>query len=195
MLITRLRPFFLLLLLCALPLLLAYLWYGYDLPLPSARAHGYLFRPPFKLSDWAKPSVELNQAVDAWQLLFVPNKKSVCDVQCEKMLNVQARMLRSLGARSQSIEGGLLLLSGSQRQVGVKRLWLTTPGFFAMIQSEMSAQQSCGLKSEGYNKGFWLLLDPEGWVVLAYPHRIPPQDILKDIDRLLKRFSGHVKRS
>ncbi len=166
------QPLLALLVIAILPLAAAIWSYFGGLGVPSGRVNrGELVSPPLAVDRWklTDSAGQPWQGAGRWQLLLVVEQ---CDADCQRWRYSLGQLQRALG-RDQNRLGQQLVLplrAFSDQQA--------TPALEDMTRL-LSAVVTAA------NQGIWLA-DPLGNLVLRYRLNQPPQDLLKDLKRLLK---------
>ncbi|WP_372610020.1 hypothetical protein [Halomonas sp.] len=145
----------------ALPMLVAWVMVTWRIGIPDERtAHGQLAPDLPSLSEW--PVAGPNDALDTgdWILAFD------CSSNCEVMADQWWRVHRALGREAPRVSR--LRIGGSSD---------TLPG-------EMVTQWST--RPDWQQPGQVWILDPRGRVVLSYSVEVDAEDVLADVNRLLR---------
>jgi hypothetical protein len=137
--------------------------------------------------------------------MVVPGTRGHCDELCERSLYVTRQIrvamgkgfnrLRRLYISEDSVENTQLVL----QVLSDGRPVPATGTFAEYLASEHSSLQVLMLEVSGYEALFpehevdgstWYLVDPAGWVMMAYNSEVPYKDVIKDLKFLLKNSGG-----
>ncbi len=149
--------------------------------------HGYLVQPPVRLS------LSLDQAQDIdrkWLILYVLDPS--CDQECIDHLTTLRQIHRATGRNSKHL--AVVLLSKTNVKPALRsRLETIYPEFRFVTDSAATALKNLGsvnkelaINDENPNTLHTYILDPMLNVILAYGDSADPNDIHKDLKRLLK---------
>ncbi|GEM_PF-4975386 len=192
---TRKFVFSFLFLLFATPLIIA--WYGVSHGRgPGMQVNrGYLFRPALALGEMPWKNIDgtpflWKNTGQRWAMVYVVPRQ--CDAACHETLyklhqvqialnQDQDRFVRILVFLSPPHVGEMQKIHQDANTTGM--IWLT------LSQAAWSMQlEAYPYKSQVIREGGVFVLDPAQWAVLAYPATLNPQDLLKDLQRLMRAF-------
>lgn len=188
-------PLFLLFLLFVAPILIAWYlvaggqWSGTQVN------RGYLFRPAVSLQQmpWknidGKPFLWKNND-QKWVMMYIVPR--TCDVGCHNTIyklhqvrialnQDQDHFIRVLVFLSPVKTGELQTIKRDPNAKDMQMLMLNQAALLAQLNAYAD-------KNKLVSEGGVLILDPAQRAVLAYPAEVNPQDLLKDLQRLMRAF-------
>lgn len=174
----------------ALPIMAAYIVYYTGVGMPTATTNqGELLQPPIDVKqlpfvERGSGPLEFTAEAPKWRYLVIP--AGDCDAECEKLLYTSRQVHIRLAEKADRIERLMVstvpLSDARYRQLqhDHPRLRFVTLAPAALIKLERDA---------GFAK--WdrpraLLVDQQGFAMMAYDNRNTGNQLLKDIKRLLK---------
>lgn len=136
--------------------------------------------------------------------MVVPNTGSVCNKACEKSLYLTRQIHTAMGKefnRLRRLYVGTAAAESSQLQVELLEDGRPAPAatFAQYLASEHRGLQPIVVSDSDFAALFpelaadastWYLVDPAGWVMMAYNSDIPYKDVIADLKFLLKNSSG-----
>lgn len=188
-------PLFLLFLLFAVPIIIAwYLVAGGQWPGAQVN-RGYLFRPAVSLQQmpWKNldgQSILWKNNDQKWVMMYVVPQacNAVCHDSLYKLHQVrialnqdQDRFTRVLVFLPPVKSGEFQAIQQDPNAKDMQMLTLTPTA----LTAQLSAYSG---KEKLITEGGVLILDPQQRAVLAYPAAVNPQDLLKDLQRLMRAF-------
>jgi hypothetical protein len=179
---------FLLLLVCAAPVVASYFMYYVVRP-EGRRNYGELINPQRPLPAFTGvnaqgQAVPLTQLKDQWLLISVAN--SACDEACQSHLYLQRQLRETLGKEKDRLDW----------------VWLRTGS--APLSSELAQATAAAvvLQVDAAQLGAWLepasgqrledhlyVVDPLGNWMMRFPANLDPKQAKRDLDRLLRASS------
>ncbi len=172
---------------CALPLLAAWLAAGSGWQPPRVAAHGELLDPPLPLprvlayrADGG--ALRSTEALDG-RWLLVQARNEPCAAQCREALAKLHRAALATGKHVVRLERVLLQ---PQAQPPPAELSASPPGLLATVPPGQRGQLTALLGGAG---AVLLLVDPGGRAVLRYPLTVPLPALFEDLQRLIG--AGH----
>jgi len=189
--LSKTHVFWLVVLIVALPIMLASYFYMHGSFQGSAhKKHGTLLTPPILVSELLlKTSQPQRQpAKPHWTLIYF--QQSPCQRQCEKRLYSLRQIHIALGKDSSRLQR---VFYATQLPLKLQRKKLDGMGFHIVQGSNDSIQQLNARLSPAQrhtlttlSDGTVILVDPHGYFVLFYSKNFKPKDILSDLRHLLK---------
>ena len=158
-------------------------WWDYQPA--SLKNYGHLVQPPVPLS------LSDTQGIDGkWLILYVLDQP--CDQKCLEHVTVLRQIHRAAGRKSEHL--AVVLLSKTSAESGLRsRLESIYPDFELLTDADATALKTLNTvnnevadKPGGSNTVHTYILDPMLNVILAYGVDANPNDIHKDLKRLLK---------
>lgn len=171
---------------------------------------GQLVQPPRQIDERVMTEdgsqatrVTYSQLEPRWTML-VPNAGNACGKACEKSLYLTRQIHTAMGKefnRLRRIYVGTAPVEQAQLQVTQLEDGRPAPAasFAQFLNGEhrglkpfvVSGEDFAGLFPEfAENASTWYLVDPAGWVMMAYNSDIPYKDVIADLKFLLKNSSG-----
>ena len=158
-------------------------WWDYQ---PGGlKNHGHLVQPPVRLELEKSPAIERK-----WLILYVLEQP--CGASCMNEVTALRQIHRAAGRRAENLE--ILLLSGSPIETELaSQLESVYPEFELLTDTEEQTldalngvNQSMLAGKSGFDQVHTYVIDPNLNVVLAYRVDADPNDLHKDLKRLLK---------
>lgn len=158
-------------------------WWQYQ---PAGlKNNGYLVQPPVKLELPAGDAVERN-----WVILHI--LETPCASECIERVTALRQVHRASGRRAENLS--IVLLSGSEPGDPLRQqLTGIYPDFHVLTDTSGNAlatleaiNQTMQSGQPGLQESRTFVLDPNLHVILAYPTGANPNDLHKDLKRLLK---------
>ncbi|MFK7975317.1 MAG: hypothetical protein AB8C02_04235 [Halioglobus sp.] len=171
---------------------------------------GQLVQPPrqmdeYTLSENGTPATRItwSELEPRWTML-VPNSGAGCEKACEKSLYLTRQIHTAMGKefnRLRRIYVGTVAAENAQLQVAMLEDGRPAPAatFAQFLAGEHRGLKALVVKSSDFavlypelvaNPSTWYLVDPRGWVMMAYNSDIPYKDVISDLKFLLKNSSG-----
>ena len=169
------------------PLLFAMAWYafapGYT---PPSTPHGTLIEPaqplePFRLESGGGETLTLEELRGQWYLVqFVPGP---CDEACRERL-YETRQVRDALGEDRSRVRRLVVAGAGRSTPGLKEVLGEHPRLVVMRGDGRSGFGRQFPVERGADTVF--LVDPNGNLMMRFAPGLPPADMLKDLEKLLK---------
>ncbi|MGH8711926.1 MAG: SCO family protein [Burkholderiales bacterium] len=173
----------LILLLCAVPVVAAYIAFYFWQPRQGTINYGELL-PPRPLPDAAMQLVDgrafrMSELRGKWVLLQVDS--AACSQSCQQKLYYLRQVRLTQGKEMQRIERAWIIDDNGTPQQDLMKEYAGT----WLIQGAGSALLAA-LPAEDSAKDHVYVVDPQGNLMLRFPRNPDPQKMVKDITRLLK---------
>ncbi len=166
-----------------------------DLPtILGTRNHGTLISPPLPIADLGLGSVD-GVAFDyfegpaRWTALLPFTLP--CDERCEHHLYISRQVRTALG-RDMNQMRRLLVLPDGVYPAPDELAWLASehPGLQVLYAAPEAVQALAGVAPPVGEGDAWLLVDPNGWVMMHYDSSQSGNEILSDLKFLIKQAHG-----
>lgn len=185
-------PLWLLVAIFAAPMIAAWFFYLNPEMLPATRSNrGELVEPPRPLPEMTLPTASGQLATtdldNHWTMAMVAG--AACDAVCEERVHDFRQIRRALAENGERTLR-LVLLDPGQRQMALD-LENRYPGLRVALPDP--ATRAAWLPEPVRNPGSVFLVDPMGNVMMRYAQDAPPEDILKDLERLFKASKNWIK--
>lgn len=177
------------------PILIARYYFAHNEKLRQKTAnHGQLIQPVIPLTSLplktlTQQKFDAQQLLNKWVLLYI-NPHS-CAEECRQTLYSMRQIRTALGKNMDAVARILLTLENQHQPNDLSKILATDyPGTLHLQMRQIDlqkfvtrvpAQQLATLK-----QGYIYLVDPLGNIMMAYSVTQNPQDIYKDLERLLK---------
>lgn len=171
---------------------------------------GQLVQPPRQIDDHAlsEDGTAATRVVWAdlekrWTML-VPNAGANCAKACEKTLYLTRQIHTAMGKefnRLRRVYAGTVAAESTALAVAMLEDGRPAPAasFAQFLNGEHRGLRSVVVSTADFatlypelavNESTWYLVDPSGWVMMAYTSDIPYKDVISDLKFLLKNSSG-----
>lgn len=165
----------LLILMFIVPVMLAKFFYSHQKFLPNHRVnHGQLLNPPLTIDN-----LNLSPAPpkSVWLLISVQN--TACDQDCEQHLFYMRQIQQALGKNLNRLQRVVVT---NQPQADKKLVDLLNGSYRGTLLLQINSQEQ---KENMISQG-WYLVDPQGNIMMRYQANAKPDDILDDLEYLLR---------
>lgn len=187
----RMLSLWLLIIVFALPVAAAWLFYLNPDLLPSGRTNrGELVQPPRPLPDLSLPTIDggrlrLHDLRPQWTLVVVAG--SECGEACQRDILHLRQVRLALGEDRQRVER-LLILTRAAQPDAFRSLLADYPGMHVTVGGDQDLDRLLTqLSGPGRSPlGATFIVDPMGNVMMRYRPDAPPKDLLTDMQALLK---------
>ncbi|GAB2891989.1 hypothetical protein ACCI51_02500 [Microbulbifer echini] len=173
-----------------LPIAAAYVVFYTGLGIPSETINqGELIQPPIKISDLTVTRNEeeiplLKGSSPKWRYLILSG--SACEQECEKLLYTSRQVHIRLGEKASRVER-LLVISETLSLDEQEKLKKEHPRLKVLQMNDSSLHHLQELTAHSsVDEVKALLIDQEGFAMMAYDNHHSGNQLLKDIKRLLK---------
>jgi cytochrome oxidase Cu insertion factor (SCO1/SenC/PrrC family) len=194
----RLLPLLAMVAVFAAPVLAAWFFYLNPEYLPAARSNrGELLEPvvPLEASLGLERAgggaFDLSGLAGRWTLVTV--SVGPCLEDCRRRLSDQGQVWSALGESRLSVERLLVVTTPpSGPAASAERLAADLRGVHVAVAGAVASTALAGvLGSDGLDRHY--ILDPLGRLMMRYAQNAPPEDLLKDMERLLKASKNWIK--
>lgn len=166
---------------------------------------GQLVQPPRQIADYGVQTdsglpFELPDEAPRW--VFVIPVSGDCNVGCESTLYTTRQIHQAMGKEQgrikrlvvaadelQAVEWSAPVLSDGAPVPGSFPEYLETQQR-GMMRAQLAAADYARLFAGEYPDNTWFLMDPAGWVMMAYTPDIHYKDVIADLKFLLKNSNG-----
>lgn len=175
----------LLLLVCASPVIASYFTY-YVIRPEGRRNYGELIDPQRPLpdivgTDTAGQAVRLTRLRDQW--LFVSVADSACDAACQKHLYLQRQLRETLGKERDRMDW-VWLRTGS---AGLAEPLRQATAAATVLHVDAAALATWLQPAAGHRlEDHLYVVDPQGNWMMRFPAEADPQQVKRDLDRLMR---------
>jgi hypothetical protein len=192
------RPLLIMVALFAAPVLAAWFFYFNPQYLPSGRSNlGTLISPvvavpaDLRLTTPSGVALDRSELEGKWTLVYLGGGD--CPDACRERLHDLRQIRLALGDGSLSVERLLILTDPGPSATGAA-LAQEFRGMAVAVTDEAGAAwliDALGQGPEALDLAY--ILDPMGNLMMRYAPGAPPQDTLRDMERLLKASKGWIK--
>lgn len=167
--------------------------------------NGNLLQPPRSFDDLAVSSADgapFNYAESTPYWTFVIPGRAQCQQECEQLLYMTRQIHQAMGkylnrirrmyvgtqAASETVFD-VVALSDQRPAPADFQHYLESEqrGLRALVVSELDFDKAFGEFSD--DPATWYLVDPRGWIMMAYSSDVPHKDVMADLKFLLKNSS------
>lgn len=155
------------------PMVGAWIFYHWHLSFAKPLNHGQLIASPPALSTFALKQLngnDLNIAAKKWRILFV--KPETCDRACDQQLYFLHQLITALGQDGQRVKNIVIVQPQNATSTHYPEM---------EVAVKNTQQQAFTLQQNNI-----YIADPLGNVILSYPAHANVEDVLKDLQLLLK---------
>ncbi|BFM09880.1 hypothetical protein R50072_00330 [Simiduia litorea] len=173
------------------PMLVAYIVYETGLGIPTGTINkGVLLNPPAQLDSLALQDIDekpttIAQLPPKWRLV-VP-AMSGCDESCVEALYVTRQVHTRLNEKYTRVERVFLV---ANLDAATEQLLAAEHANIHVLKVEQKAWEAL-LAATNFRQGRYLMMDPDGFLMMYYQDQHTGNDLLADLKRMLKFSREH----